>query len=284
MNGMKRLGAVSLFVVLVAVGSPRAFAQGSAVEFVARATPSSGIEEPIRGFPFFLLSRSFQEITSEADAHFPKPDMDAFIEKLKVSKELKDWMKKNHTVTLQGEEFIHLLKPDDVMKIQEFYNAYMSRNAGDEAYNFPKPKYTMQDREKHPDKYAKLKADYDSAVKKYMTDHPETIDGIDLDLVDTDPSKKWTDEEGKRRPAIRQQALGLAQGKYLVARTQTDLEGHGSLRGLQPGKYWLTNLEVPASVGDARLHWDLPVTVPAGGIATVALTNGNAIQPAHATP
>lgn len=282
---MKHLGTVTLLLVLSFVfAAPRALAQAGSVEFVARATPSSGTEEPIRGFPFFLLSRSFQDIFLETDKHYPKPDMDAFIDKLEVSKELKAWMKKNHWVSLQGEDFIHLLKVDDVMGIKEFYDAYMMRNAGDESYNFPKPKFKLQDKTKNPAKYDKLKAEYESAVRKYMTDYPQSIDGIDLNLTEKDPTKKWADEENKRRPQIRQEALGLAQSKYLVARTETDLQGHGYLRGIPPGEYWLTNLEIAANVGDARLRWDVPITVAAGGSASVALTNGNAIQPSHATP
>lgn len=282
---MKHLGTITLLLVLSFVfAAPRALAQAGSVEFVARATPSSGTEEPIRGFPFFLLNRSFQDIFLETDKHYPKPDMDAFIDKLEVSKELKAWMKKNHWVSLQGEDFIHLLKVDDVMGIKEFYDAYMMRNAGDESYNFPKPKFRLQDKTKNPAKYDKLKAEYESAVRKYMTDYPQSIDGIDLNLTEKDPTKKWADEENKRRPQIRQEALGLAQSKYLVARTETDLQGHGYLRGIPPGKYWLTNLEIAANVGDARLRWDVPITVAAGGNASVALTNGNAIQPSHATP
>ena len=282
---MKRLGLLATLVVVSSFCAlPTAFGQSGSVEFVARVTPSSGIEEPIRGFPFYLLRRSFQQIAKEAEAGEAKPDMNAFIDKLEVSKELKEWMKKNHSVTLQGQDFIHLLKPADVMGVREFYNAYMSRNAGDESYNFPKPKYTMQDKEKHPAKYDKLKADYDAAVQRYMTDHPESIDGMDLNLTDLDPSKKWKDLEANRQQKVRQQALGLAQSKYLVARAETDLDGRAWLRGIQPGNYWLTNLELAANVGDARLRWDIAVTVPAGGTASVALTNGNAIPPALASP
>ena len=71
---------------------------------------------------------------------YPKPDMDGFIDKLEVSPELKAWMKKNHWVQLSGEDFIHKLKPQDVMDVPEFYDAYINRNSGDETVNFPKPK------------------------------------------------------------------------------------------------------------------------------------------------
>jgi len=286
MNGMKLLGRVAVFVFVATLiaAAPCARAQGGSVEFVAKATPSSGIEEPVRGFPFYLLRESFERISAEAEAQESKPNMDAFIDKLEVSRELKAWMKKNHSVTLQGSDFIQLLKVDDVMGVPEFYTAYMQRNSGDESYNFPKPKYRMQDQQKHPEKFEKQKAEYLAAVRKYMTQFPESIDGIDLNLTDKDPSAKWKDLEAARVKKVYQKTIGLARSKYMVAHTETDLEGHGFLRSIQPGKYWLTSLEIAANVGDARLRWDVAVTVTPGGIANVALTNGNAITPPYATP
>ena len=41
----------------------------------------------MRGFPFYLLSKSFDEIGKEVAAAYPKPDMDAFINKMDVSPE-----------------------------------------------------------------------------------------------------------------------------------------------------------------------------------------------------
>jgi hypothetical protein len=233
--------------------------------------------------PFYLLSRSFQDIGREAAANYPKPDMDAFIDKLGVSKELKAWMKKNHTVTLSGEDLINRLKVPDVMDIPEFYDAYMRRNAGDEAFNFPKPKFKVTDKTKDPAKYEKLSKEYNEAVRKFMTDNPQSMDGMDLNLVKVDPSQKWEELSKKRTPEIQRQTLDVAQSRYLVARAQTDLEGQGLLRGIAPGTYWLTTLAVTASVGDARLQWDVPVAVRAGATASVALTNSNAIKPPHSS-
>jgi hypothetical protein len=284
MNGMKRLAILAFFPLLALIAiAPGALAQTSTgtVEFVARITPASGVEEPVRGMPFYLLSRSFQDIGREAAANYPKPDMDAFIDKLGVSKELKAWMKKNHTVTLSGEDLINRLKVPDVMDIPEFYDAYMRRNAGDEAFNFPKPKFKVTDKTKDPAKYEKLSKEYNEAVRKFMTDNPQSMDGMDLNLVKVDPSQKWEELSKKRTPEIQRQTLDVAQSRYLVARAQTDLEGQGLLRGIAPGTYWLTTLAVTASVGDARLQWDVPVAVRAGATASVALTNSNAIKPPH---
>jgi hypothetical protein len=286
MNGMKRLATLAFFALLALIAiAPGALAQTSTgtVEFVARITPASGVEEPVRGMPFYLLSRSFQDIGREAAANYPKPDMDAFIDKLGVSKELKAWMKKNHTVTLSGEDLINRLKVPDVMDIPEFYDAYMRRNAGDEAFNFPKPKFKVTDKTKDPAKYEKLSKEYNEAVRKFMTDNPQSMDGMDLNLVKVDPSQKWEELSKKRTPEIQRQTLDVAQSRYLVARAQTDLEGQGLLRGIAPGTYWLTTLAVTASVGDARLQWDVPVAVRAGATASVALTNSNAIKPPHSS-
>src|ERR1700690_4099843 len=101
--------------------------QTGAIEFVAKATPSSGTDEPVRGMTFYLLSKSFDDIGKEAAVTYPLVQMDAFIDKLDVSKELKSWMKKNHCVNLAGEDFIKKLKPYDVMDITEFYRDYIER-------------------------------------------------------------------------------------------------------------------------------------------------------------
>src|SRR5579864_2422844 len=124
---MKRY-RILFFVVGLAVAAPLAHpqSQNGSVEFVAHATPSAGLEEPVRGFPFFLLTKSYEDITREVEANYPKPDMDAFIDKLEVSKELKAWMKKNHWVELSGPNFTAKVKAADVMQVPEFLEAYIS--------------------------------------------------------------------------------------------------------------------------------------------------------------
>jgi len=285
MNGMKRqfklgilLSAVALAFVLPA--SP----QNGSIEFVAQATPTDGLQEPVRGFPIFLLSKSYEGICKEVSATTPPPDMDGFINKLDVSKELKAWMKKNHWVTLSGEDFIHKLKVPDVMDVPEFYKAYRERNAGDEASNFPDPKFKASDQQKHPEKYARLQKEYADAIRAFMEAHPESIDGIDGNLTDVDPSSKWNEIVGKHDTMVRQRGLNLAESRYLVARTQTDLQGQGFLRGVPPGTYWLSSLNVAAEVGDAHPKWDVPVTVQPGKTEYIALSNANALPPSFVAP
>jgi hypothetical protein len=284
MCGMKHTSWASfrIWTSLIAAAiafAPCAIAQTASIEFVAHATPSGGLEEPVRGFPFFLLSKSFADVKKEAEAAFPKPDMAAFIAKQDVSKELKAWMKKNNFVTLSGENFIRLLHPDDILNIPEFKKAYMDRNSGDNSADFPKPKYKASDQTKDPAKYQKLSDEYIEAIRHYIEGHPESVDGLDLNLSDIDPGPKWTAMLDVRVTAIHRRALDLAQSTYLVARAQTNLDGQGFMRGIAPGNYWLGTLDVPATVGDARPVWDVPVALRAGETKYVALSDSNAVRP-----
>lgn len=282
---MKFSSRACIFVVAaLCVLTSRTTAQNGSIEFVARVAPSDGIEEPIRGFPFYLLSKSFEQITREVEASNPAPDMNAFIDTLDVSKELKAWMKKNQWVQLSGEDFIHKLKPHDVVTVPEFYSAYLERSAGSESFDFPKAKFKSVDKNKDPAKYQKLSDDYRQAVERYVDQNPTSKDGMDLDLADKDPSSKWQALASKRNPEIRRQALQLAQSKYFVGHAETNLQGQGFLNSVAPGNYWLSSLDVATDVGDVRPRWDVNITVQPGQTAYVVLSNANALQPAHASP
>lgn len=261
-----------------------ASAQNGAIQFTATGTPSGGLQEPVRGFPFFLLSKSFEQIEKEAAASYPKPDMDAFIAKLDVSPELKAWMEKNHCISLTGEDFIHKLTPADVLGVPEFRRAYMERNAGDESIDFPKPKYKASDEQKNPAKFKKLSDEYRQTLLHYITTYPQSLNGLDLSLTDVDPGSRWSILLAKRVPEIHRRALDLAESKYLVARAQTDLDGHGELLNVAPGQYWISTLDVAADVGDIRLKWDVPVTVLPGHLQSVALSDVNSVQSSPDAP
>ena len=64
-----------------------------------------------------------------------------------------------------------------------------------------------------------------------------------------------------------------------MARAETDLQGEGFLRGVPPGNYWLSTLDVSANVGDARPRWDTSLTVRPGQQVRIALSNVNAVEP-----
>lgn len=262
-----------------------AAAQSGSIEFAIHVSPTGGLEEPVRGFPVFLLHKSFEDIQKEAEAAYPKESLDDFIDGLDVSKELKDWMKKNKWITFSGVDFIKKLKPEDVMDVPEFHKAYMDRNAGDRASGFPVSDVKESDKQKNPKKYDKEKAKYDDAVRRYIEQVPESINGIDMNLQDIDPSRKWNALEAKRSPEVQRRIIDLAEGKYLVARTETNLQGRGFFPNVPAGTYYLSTLNVPATVGDVRPCWDVPLTVQPGQVAYAVLSNVNAVQDAaHVTP
>jgi len=274
--------ALGIAMLGILAFASRVAAQTGSIEFVARETPSGGLEEPVRGFPFYLLSRSFDDIEKEADRASPKPDMNAFIDKLDstYSPELKTWMRKNQWVSLSGPELIRKLTTNDILTVPEFRKSYMERNAGDQSADFPKPKVKPSDQAKNPAKFEKLSAEYEEAVRRYIDQHPASVEGIDLNFADIDPGPKWNALVEKRLPEIRRRALELAQSKYLVARAETNLQGQGYLRSVLPGTYWISTLDVAAVVGDARSQWDVAVTVRPGQTEYVALSNANAFRPA----
>ena len=272
------VGSFILLLGLRAAFAPPAPGQQASIAFTAQATPSDGLQEPVRGFPFYVLSRSFAEIGKEATAMYPKPDLDDFIAKLDVSPELRAWMKKNDTVSLTGPDFTKKLRADDILAVPEFKTSYMERNAGDQSADFPKSKAKPADQKKDPAKFEKMSADYVEAIRRYIGLHPASMDQVDLGLADIDPSPKWSALLGSRVREIHQRTLDLAQSKYLVARAETDLQGQGFIRGLAPGNYWLSTLDVPAIVGDARPRWDIPVALGPGEMKYIALSNSNSVR------
>jgi hypothetical protein len=259
-------------------------AQTGSIEFAVRVTPSSGVGEPVRQFPFYLLSKSFADIQAEAEAGEPKTDLDSYVDKLDVSKELKAWMKKNNTASLSGEDFVDKLSVNDVMNIPEFMKAYVDRNAGDQSINFPTPKYKPHESEKNPEHYEKMRQEYLDAVRKFLTANPDSKSGMDLNLDSIDPGPNWRSLLAKREPAVKRRTLEFAQTRYLVAKAETDLDGRALFRGVSPGAYWIGTLDVYATVGDARLRWDVPVRVNPGEASRIELTNSNAAPPHAVSP
>lgn len=270
---------ILFFLWLALAFSPlRAAAQNGSLQFLARLTPSGGVEEPVRSFPFYLLTKSYADIQKEAALAAPGANMDAFIDDLDVSKELKAWMKSNHWVNLSGEDFVKKLKVDNVMNVPEFFHAYVERMVGDSTVMFPTPKYKPEDKIKDPEKYARLKKQYLDACRLFLVQNPTTTDGIDLSLEEVNPGHKWDILKAKSLKDTDRETRELAQGRYLVARAETDLEGQGSIRGVQPGTYWLSTLNIDASVGDARERWDVPVTIQPGGPSYLTLSNINSVH------
>lgn len=275
----KIAGSFLILAVLAALAAAPARAQSCSVDYTARVTPAAGVAEPVRGLPFYLLSKSFTEILADADAAEPKPDFDAYVEKLRVSKELKAWMRKNHSVSLSGEEFVRGLTADDIMNVPEFFSAYLERNSTDSTMDFPKPKYKERDKTKDPARYEKQRQEYLDAVRKYLTTNTESTAGLDLSLDPINPGPAWALMVARRGPSIQRRALEMAQTHFMVAKSQTDLDGHGRMENVAPGSYWLGTLDIFAVVGDAHVRWDVPVSLDAGLTTRVELSNSNGIVP-----
>lgn len=254
--------------------------QAGSVEFALRVTPTSGQAEPVRGMTVFLLRKSFADIQKEAAAAEPAPDMNAFIDKLEVSAEMKAWMKKHQRVDLSGPEFPKQLAPDDILTVPEFSKAFSDRNSGDRTIRLPVAKYLKTDPKKYPDKYALELKEYHDELRHFIETHPETLESLDiaLDEVKLNPGPRWQHLQMERTARVHRHTMDLAGTVYLAASTDTDLDGHGRFAGVGPGEYWLSTLETEAIAGDARVRWDFPVNVSAGKTAAVQLSNVNGVE------
>jgi hypothetical protein len=249
------------------------------IEFVALVSPTGGQPEPVRQLTFYLLRKSVEDIRTEAAQTAPAPALDKFIEGLSFSPELKTWMNKHRSVRLSGEDFTKSLTPEEVVDIPEFFKAYMDHNEAYRGVGFPEPKFKERDRTSNPEKYKAQKEEYNAAIRKFIARAPDTKQGIDLELIDLNPDPKWESVEGKQRQLLDARAFQLARERYLVARTDTNLDGRGSFAGIAPGNYWIGMLGAEAISGDVRLHWDFPVSVRQGETASVELSNLNAVRP-----
>jgi len=260
--------------------SPIARAQSDkgAIELNARITPTAARPEPVRQFTFYLLTRSYEEVVRDIGAQNVLPPRSEFIDTLKISVPLKAWLKAHDILDLTMPGLDKAVTADDIINVPEFLLAYQHSNSGGVTNGIPKPKYKDADKIDHPDRYKKDYQDYINALKHFIQAHPETVSGMELELTAINPQTKWARIESDKRNAIQRKAPDVAQTKYLVAKVDTDLEGHAALSGLPPGNFWISTLNLDADAGDARLRWDVPVTIEPGHTTRVDLTNLNAID------
>ncbi|MGH9676133.1 MAG: carboxypeptidase-like regulatory domain-containing protein [Candidatus Acidiferrum sp.] len=256
-----------------------------ALEMMARITPTAARPEPVRQFTFYILTRSYAEVAKEVEAGDEIVSRDQFIDDLKVSKELKAWLKAHDILDLTMPDLDRLLTPDDIIQVPEFLLAYQRSNSGGVTNGLPKPKFTEADKKDHPEKYEKLKAEYLSSLKKFLGANPSTLSGVELELDGVNPQRKWAKIHSDHRKRVERLAPDVAQTKYLAGKMDTDLEGHASLTGLPAGRYWISTLSLDADAGDTRLRWDVPITIQPGQTTRIELTNLNAMDMhANATP
>jgi hypothetical protein len=254
------------------------------LEFAARVTPTEARPEPVRQFTFYVLTKSYTDIMKEVEGENTLPPRNKFIEGLKVSAELKEWLKAHDVLDLTMPDLDRLVTPDDIIHVPEFLSAYQRSNSGGVTSGIPKPRYADADKASHPDRYNKQLQEYYVALKKFMQNNPGTMSGIELELVGVNPQQQWAKIVSDHRRRLVRLAPEFAQTKYLAARIDTDLEGRATVSRLAPGGYWLSTLNLNANSGDTRLMWDVPVAIHAGETTRIDLTNLNALEKQPLTP
>ena len=282
---MRNFFAVLMALVFGLCAKPAAAQNGmGTLDVTVQVSPTGGRPEPVRQFPLCLLTKSYDEIVKEVDALDPPLTKEQFIEKLKVSQELKDWMKKHDVMDLTQLDFDKLVTPDEIMTVPEFLGAYQRSNSGGVTSGLPTPKFKEADKEANPEKYEKLKQDYMTSMKKFMTAHPSTINGMELELAAVNPKLQWDKMLADHRKRVAQLAPDLAQSRYLGGRIDTDLNGRAGLSGLKPGDYWVSSLGVDAAAGDRHMHWDVRTKIVEGQTTRVTLSNVNGSDAYAAAP
>jgi hypothetical protein len=284
---MRSLLQICLLVSVCAAsmaGAGNAQTASGSLDFSARVTPTAAKPEPVRDFTFYILTKSYAEVVKEVEAQNEVPPRDRFIDDLKVSPELKEWLKNHDVFDLMLPGLDKLLTPDDIIHVPEFLLAYQRSNSGGVTSGIPRPKYNDADKTEHPDRYKKQMQEYLAALKKFIQARPETVSGIELELDSVNPQRKWSQIQSEHKKRVLRLAPEVAQKKYLAARADTDLDGRGSIASLPSGSYWISTLNLDVNAGDARLAWDVHVTIQPGHTTQIELTNLNANEPPSASP
>ncbi len=275
---MRKSTVLAFFSAICAaplLSGPRAQTPTGTLEFTTRITPTAARPELVRQFTFYILTKSYSDIVKEIEQKDPVPPRDEFIDGLKVSPELRAWLKGHDILDLTMPDVDKAMSPDDIIQTPEFLLAYQRANSGGVTSGIPKPKYSDADKTEHPERYEKQRQDYLVALKKFIQAHPETVSGVELELEGVNPQRKWAALQSEYKKRVQRLAPDVAQIKYLAAKVDTDLDGRASVSGLAPGSYWISSLNLEANAGDTRLRWDVSVTVRPGETARIELTNLN---------
>src|SRR5438874_1315930 len=83
-----------------------------------------GQPEPVRNFTFYVLTKSFEDIRHEIEAKNGAPDREKFVAALKLSPELKGWMRAHDVLDLTMPGLDKVLTPDDILGVPELLLAY----------------------------------------------------------------------------------------------------------------------------------------------------------------
>ena len=243
------------------------------LELTARVTPTGANPEPVRGFTFYVLTKSYAEIVKEIEEREKPPSREKFIDDLQLSTELREWLHNHNVMDITLPGFDKFVTPEDVLHVPEFLLAYMRSNSGGVTNGIPKPKYRDVDKTKNPARYERQQQEYLASLKNFIQMHPATMAGMELELAGVNPARKWAEAQNAQQKRVRQDAPVEAQMKYLAAKVDTDMEGRAGIAGLPAGGYWITSLGLDATAGDTRLKWDVLVTIKAGRTLQLELTN-----------
>jgi hypothetical protein len=275
-------GAVALGVFAACLS----YAQSTtgSLEITARVTPTAARPEPVRQFTFYLLTKSYADIAKEVEAQDVLPSREEFIDGLKISPELKSWLKDHDILDLTMPDLDKLLTPEDIIHVPEFLVAYQHSNSGGVTSGIPRPKYKDADKTQNPERYERQHREYLTALKKFIQTNPATVSGVELELAGVNPQLKWAKLQGDHKKRVLRLAPEVAQTKYLAAKMDTDLDGRAALANLPAGTYWISTLGLDAAAGDMRLRWDVAMQLHAGQTTRFELTNLNATDALAATP
>jgi len=283
--GKAAVFSIALMLCALSLGSaaPAQTTTGT-LEFMARITPTAARPEPVRQFTFYILTKSYAEIVKEVEEKDKIPPRDEFIDSLKLSPELRAWLKSHDIFDLTLPGVDQAMTPDDIIHIPEFLLAYQRSNSGGVTSGIPKPKYADADKVGNPERYGRQVNEYLTALKKFIQAHPETVSGVELELDGVNPHRKWATIQNEHRKRVQRAAPDIAQTKFLAAKADTDLDGRGSVSGLAPGNYWISSLNLDAAAGDMRLRWDVPVVIQPGKTTRAELLNLNSTDVRGSNP
>jgi hypothetical protein len=206
--------AVLLGSLLISISACAQTATGTGgLQLTAKITPTAARPEPVRQFTFYVLSKSYAAVAKEVEADDAMPSRDKFIDDLKVSPELKEWLKAHEILDLTMPGLDKALKADDVLHVPEFLLAYQRSNSGGVTNGIPKPKYKDADKTEHPEKYEKQKEQYYAALRKFIGAHPETMSGMELEMDAANPQRKWAKLEKRAAQCAKRSANKISGGQ-----------------------------------------------------------------------
>ncbi|HXM89905.1 MAG TPA: hypothetical protein VN974_00075, partial [Candidatus Dormibacteraeota bacterium] len=181
------LGSLIGLCLIGASSLAQTVADTGGLQLTAKITPTAARPEPVRQFTFYILSKSYAAVSQEVEAGDAIPSRDKFIDDLKISPELKEWLKAHEILDLTMPGLDKALTADDVLHVPEFLLAYQRANSGGVTNGIPKPKYKDADKTDHPEKYEKQKQEYYNALRKFIRLRPETMSGMELELEAVNP-------------------------------------------------------------------------------------------------